>query len=459
MARAKFFVTEQIGPRRALTPEGFLVCYDVPIARTGSQKYGPGETPIEIGPEGFVLISRDADEVFRSETLLSFNGKPVTNDHPAEDVTPENWKSLAIGTVIDPRRGEDGMLIADLLITDANGIRLVNSGKVEVSCGYEADYEQTGPGTGRQFDIIGNHVALVDRARCGPRCSIGDTAAPNSKETPGMSKKTTIGDFLRRAFKAKDAAEVEAIEAEAKDSIGELSEPASAVHIHLGSNPGTVATGPSTVDEAAEGEDPKVKKVMDAMMKPVMDAMSEIKSSMDSMVERIAKLEEGEKGEKEMLDAMPEMTDDDMAGEMGVDDADVKMMKDSARFADSFRSVTAAAEIVAPGRTARTFDAAAAPKATVTALHNVRIEALTAAANGPSGQFIRDSLGGKPFDPKRISVRDARTLFNAVAAYQRQVNNASYRQVGVQDNGSAKPVKGIRTIADLNAANAARQWM
>lgn len=467
MARAKFYVTEQIGPRRALTPEGFLVCYDVPIARTGSQKYGPGETPIEVGPEGFVLIHREADEVFRPETLLSFNGKPVTNDHPVEDVTPENWRQLSIGTVIDPRRGPEGLLLADLLITDAEGIRLVNSGKVEVSCGYEADYEHTGPGTGRQFDIVGNHVALVDRARCGPRCSIGDSDAENSPEIPPMSKhkSSMVADFLRRAFKAKDADEMEAIRKEAEDSIGELSEPSSAVHIHLGSNPGGVATGPSTVDEAdPDMDDPKMKKVMDAMMKPMTDAMSEIKGTLDSMAERIAKLEQGEKGEKEVMDGgmpdMPDVTDADMASEMGVEDADVKMMKDSARFADSFRSTYAAAEIVAPGRAARTFDGAADPKVTVRAMHALRVEALTVAATGtgPAVSFVRDSLGGKAFDPKRISVRDARSLFHSVAAFQRQINNTSYRQVGTLDT---KPgdVPVITCIADLNRRNAERQWL
>ena len=40
--------------------------------------------------------------------------------------------------------------------------------------GYNAFYEQTAPGLGRQKDIHCNHVALVDEGRCGKRCAIMD---------------------------------------------------------------------------------------------------------------------------------------------------------------------------------------------------------------------------------------------------------------------------------------------
>jgi hypothetical protein len=46
----QYHTIEQIGPKRSLTSHGFLLCRDVPIARTEMQLYGPGETPIEPGP-------------------------------------------------------------------------------------------------------------------------------------------------------------------------------------------------------------------------------------------------------------------------------------------------------------------------------------------------------------------------------------------------------------------------
>lgn len=454
MARMRFYVSEKIGPRRARTPEGFLICYDVPIARTGSQKYGPGETPIDVGPEGYVTIDREPVDIFREETLASFNGKPVTNDHPSVDVTPDNWRELAIGSVIDPRKGADGLMIADLVITDRHGIELVENGKVEVSCGYDADYEETGPGQGRQRNILGNHVALVERARCGPRCSIGDHEHP---EKP-MSKQKKFLDLVRRAFKAKDADEMQAIEQEARDA-EELTEPGGAVHVHIGSNP-TPAAGTGDADEGEGEDDPKLKKVMDAATKLVSDAVGEIKASVDSMAERLSKLEAMEKKEHGVGDEYPEVMDADVEREIGEGADDVKSVKDSARFADSFRATVSAAEIIAPGVTVRTFDAAAAPKKTVAALHETRLDALEEASRsaGTAG-FVAELLNGKPFNRKALSVRDAATMFQTVAAFKRQLNNGvGYRQAGSLDGNPPPASRGPKTVAELNAMNAARSW-
>lgn len=78
----RHYTVHRLGPKRALTPEGFLLCEDVPVARTGEMLYGPGEVPVEPGPDGLIRISRTPDEVFRPETLASCIGKPVPGDIP-----------------------------------------------------------------------------------------------------------------------------------------------------------------------------------------------------------------------------------------------------------------------------------------------------------------------------------------------------------------------------------------
>ncbi|MCT9017197.1 DUF2213 domain-containing protein, partial [Cupriavidus gilardii] len=70
----RHYTVHRLGPKRALTPEGFLLCEDVPVARTGEMLYGPGEVPVEPGPDGLIRISRTPDEVFRPETLASCIG-------------------------------------------------------------------------------------------------------------------------------------------------------------------------------------------------------------------------------------------------------------------------------------------------------------------------------------------------------------------------------------------------
>lgn len=151
------------------------------MARCGSQIYHHSELPLEPNADGLVFVHRDPAEVFKPDSVASFNAKPIVNDHPYEEVNPTNWSNLAVGIMTNPRRGtgaDDDVLLADLLFTTPAGIRAVQSGKRAVSVGYDAHYEQTAPGLGRQKNIVCNHLALVDVARCGPRCTIMDGGLP-----------------------------------------------------------------------------------------------------------------------------------------------------------------------------------------------------------------------------------------------------------------------------------------
>src|SRR5882724_8827320 len=209
------------GSKQSLTPEGFLLVRDVPIARTGEMIYGPGQTPLAVGADGLVHILRDEAEVFRPETLLSLEGKDVVDEHPPVMIDPANWKRYSVGHLQNIRRGvgeHSNHLVADLLIKDADAIRAVQNGKREVSCGYRAEYEQTADGYGRQFNIIGNHVALVRRGRCGPSCTIGDS-----------DMKATYRDKLLGLFGAKDKMELDSL---LDEPIGQVEPTGPAIHVH-----------------------------------------------------------------------------------------------------------------------------------------------------------------------------------------------------------------------------------
>lgn len=174
----EFYTDTVLGNTQSLTPEGFLLCRNVVLARTGSQVYFAGEVPLDADADGMVLIERDADEVFSPESIASFQGKPITNDHPIVAVTPDNWKHYSVGHVLNVHRGDGAnsdVLIGDLVVTDRDAIALVRNGKRALSVGYDAEYEQISRGRGRQKNIVANHVALVDEGRCGDRCMIGDS--------------------------------------------------------------------------------------------------------------------------------------------------------------------------------------------------------------------------------------------------------------------------------------------
>lgn len=175
---ARFFVQSRLSDRIAETPEGYLLCSGVPIARTGSLDYLPEEVGIDAA-EGSetVTVYRLAEDLFAPAAMASFEGKPFTVDHPDEDVNPDNWQSLAAGHVQNVARGvgaEADLLLGDVLVTKASAIKAVRSGMREISCGYDAEYVSIAPGVGRQIKIQGNHVALVDAGRCGARVAIRD---------------------------------------------------------------------------------------------------------------------------------------------------------------------------------------------------------------------------------------------------------------------------------------------
>lgn len=164
------------------TPEGFLICHDVPINRTGSQQYLCRE--IGLDEDGLVTVVRDEDEVFSPAAMASFEGKPVTQDHPPCAVEPHNYGMYTKGHAQNVHRGtgqDSDLSVADLFINDPDLIRAIKGGLREVSCGYECEYVPGDDGRIHQRRIRGNHVAVVAAGRAGHRVSIKDSM-PESKE-------------------------------------------------------------------------------------------------------------------------------------------------------------------------------------------------------------------------------------------------------------------------------------
>lgn len=169
---------DKISEHIAKTPEGFLICQDVPISRTGYQSYLASEI-MENPKDGHKVIHvyRPASEVFNEKSLASFEGKPVCNEHPQEDITPENYHKFACGHVQNVHMGEgadSNKVLADLYITDPVLIRLIKDGKREISCGYYAEEKRDSAGRLCQTKIRGNHVAVVNSARAGKSVCIRD---------------------------------------------------------------------------------------------------------------------------------------------------------------------------------------------------------------------------------------------------------------------------------------------
>ncbi|AOJ93103.1 hypothetical protein WK22_10615 [Burkholderia multivorans] len=422
----RFFTPEILGPKQSLTPSGFLVCHDVPIARTGEMLYGAGEVPVEPGPDGIVRISRTPDEVFRPETIASFEGAAVTMDHPDDFVGPSNWNDLAVGTVMNVRRGtgiEDDLLLADLMITNQGAIDEVRAGLREVSCGYEAGYEQVGPGRGVQREIIGNHVALVERGRCGPRCAIGDKEPEMKTKDHKPPRRSAWLDRLMKAMRAKDAEGVEE----------------------------ALEEGQKAMDEESDEEREKREAAeRDGKTADAIAALTKTVKALDRKVSRLAardaEREQETEDDDEEDDETDETTDTVIEAEPSrrVSEEGVDLYT-----GDSARLIAARAEILAPGVKLPTLDGLKT-KDRAAALCKCQRRALDQAYETDAGRAaIAPFLGRRApdFDTMPAPVVDA--IFTGAAELMRAKNNAgsSSGKVSTRDFGK------VKTIADINEQN------
>ena len=241
-------------------PEGYLLCLNVPVARTGSQEYLPEE--LGLTGTGPVPVYRPEEEVFSPETVASFEGMPVTNDHPPDGVDVSNIRALQKGHAHNVRRGsgeESDLLMADLIITDPLLIDLVLSGKREISCGYTYELcEENGQYIQRK--IRGNHVAVVDAGRAGPRVSIKDHKPEEPERRKRIMKKSLSkilarmardGDVETVAEIIEEMIEPEAAPEEAAEAVAEAAQEGAEQAAAVVETPeGTTVV----VDEAALGE-------------------------------------------------------------------------------------------------------------------------------------------------------------------------------------------------------------
>lgn len=168
---------------RQMTAEGYLVAPGN-LARCGVQEYRAYELGLDadgMDPMKVIRLHRPPEEVFNPASMASFENKPITIEHPSVAVTADNWRDLAAGEVRDVTRSGD-LMTGTLLVKAKDAIEALQAGKAQLSNGYTFELDMT-PGQtadGRAYDgvqrnIRGNHVALVDAARCGSACRIADS--------------------------------------------------------------------------------------------------------------------------------------------------------------------------------------------------------------------------------------------------------------------------------------------
>lgn len=298
---SKAYFGSRISDHILKTPEGFLICKDVPIARTGTQQYRGCEFGGPVA-DGIYNVQRPEAEVFDRAAVASFEGKPVCDEHPEEDVTPDNYGRYMKGVCRDVRRGDGDLsncLVADLVIYDADLIGKIEAGKREISCGYDCLWNPTSDSSYDQLEIRGNHVAVVDRGRAGHKVAIRDTA-DDEKGGKKMSK-SLIGRILR-ALARDESTTPEDMEAAAKLAGSSDAEPrpqpAPAPAPAAPAAPATPAPAavpqpenkPAAMDEATEARFKKIEDALEAIsskLNPAQPAAEPKKDALDALEEEL----------------------------------------------------------------------------------------------------------------------------------------------------------------------------
>lgn len=296
---SKAYFGSRISDHIIKTPEGFLICKDVPIARTGTQQYRGCEFGGPVA-DGIYNVQRPEAEVFDRAAVASFEGKPVCDEHPEEDVTPDNYGRYMKGVCRDVRRGDGDLsncLVADLVIYDADLISKIEAGKREISCGYDCLWNPTSDSSYDQLEIRGNHVAVVDRGRAGHKVAIRDTAG-DEKGGKKMSK-SLIGRILR-ALARDESTTPEDMEAAAKLAGSSDAEPRPQP-APVPAAPATPATPapaavpqpdnkPAAMDEATEARFKKIEDALEAIsskLNPAQPATEPKKDALDALEEEL----------------------------------------------------------------------------------------------------------------------------------------------------------------------------
>lgn len=286
-------LSENISVRQ---PEGYLFCLNVPVARTGYQEYWPEELGLGTGSE-LIKVFRPEDEVFSEATMASFEGMPITDDHPEEGVDITNVRDLSMGEVHNVRRGkgeESDLLLADLVIKDPRLIdKIMKEGKREISCGYTYDLTfENGQYIQRQ--IRGNHVAVVDAGRAGHRVCIKDNSPKRERSKPKMKK--SLAKILARMAKDGDVEEVAEIIEEIMEP--ETATPAETVAEAVAEAVAPVAAAteavadPSAVIETPEGTtvtvDEATLEELNSKLDQILALLQPATTDEDPIVEEVA---------------------------------------------------------------------------------------------------------------------------------------------------------------------------
>lgn len=162
---------------REVDKNGFLTIKGCPISSFGIFDYSAGQVGLPGDPNRIVKVYRPESAVNNPEAINSFKNVPFIDDHEMLSGFEGDEYNTA-----PEEKGVDGVLTSEvyfdspwmrgnLKVFSRRLRRAIDSGKVDLSLGYDCDFiVQSGEFNGQPYEVIqtnlrGNHIALVDMGR------------------------------------------------------------------------------------------------------------------------------------------------------------------------------------------------------------------------------------------------------------------------------------------------------
>lgn len=219
--------------QRKKTKDGFLIVPGMIAASDNVQPYLAKELGLDskmgMKPGKVIRVYRPKSEV--DKAVETFDGLPITLEHPKTMVNNKTWRVVARG---ETRKtvAVDAGLQSELVIRDEQTVDEVERGiRTELSAGYDFHIEMKSGVSpkGEAYDAIasdftGNHIAVTKQARGGHACRVADaqnkersmrtlvfdaallgTAAPTQLPEMEDNVAQAVDSLIRNIVAAKDS--------------------------------------------------------------------------------------------------------------------------------------------------------------------------------------------------------------------------------------------------------------
>lgn len=216
---------EAIGSVRHYDDNGYLYVEKSPVLKAGVLEYLGSEIMdadglvdgVKVDPDKIYKVFLPIEELEKAKD--TFNLKPITDDHKWLGVDGDDAKKYQQGMTGEKSFIEDGMLYVPLVFTGNEIINDIENGKVELSASYTNSLKKS---DNPDYDFIamdytGNHIALVDRGRCGSNVRVLNSKI-NKQEDLMPNKKVKNEAILKVNGKEIDLEKF--FEEEAKEEVG-----------------------------------------------------------------------------------------------------------------------------------------------------------------------------------------------------------------------------------------------